>query len=593
MMTIMRSNRDPYRGRTVGNVELQEPLGQGGMGMVYKGHHRSLDRTVAVKLLPQRHDDKADQFRHRFLREGRTAARIHHDNVVQVMDSGTEDDLAYLVMEFVEGSNIGALMDRDGALAEDLVTRLALDMVAGLQAIHAQGVIHRDLKPDNLLLTRRGRVKIADLGLARRLDDPELNRLTATGMVVGTPLYVAPETIRDVKHGGPPSDIYGLGATLYHMLCGQPPFDGANPYDVMRGHLERVPRAVHEIRPEISRRTSDLVMSCLAKDPDRRPSLADMATVLSNRGTLRHTGPGILVGMAVTVVLSVAAIAILGWHLLQRQPNTEILDPATAGHVHLDLAVPVEVSFDQHQWFRIDDGHMLTPGQHVLHVRSIADGPLLIGQHHLDISAGERLFIAPDLRPIPVEVPLDLPGDGILFIAGEAIGRDDRHIFRTAGRFHLTRWNGHQAWHSTVRVGPDHIELEDWRQDPSPRGPGYLLQHINGLPVPAHHICTWQEVDWVIRSDPSLTPPLDWHRHRPLADAQGLNHRLVEAVHRTYQTLGLRLPEREEQQTLRTIYSTGLWHLIDGSVDHGGSVAASAALLVLVPDNTTASSSAP
>ena len=585
MLFIMRSRRDPYRGRTVGNVELQEPLGQGGMGMVYKGHHRTLDRTVAVKLLPQRHDDKADQFRHRFLREGRTAARIRHDNVVQVMDSGTEDDLAYLIMEFVEGSNIGDLMDREGALDETLVIRLALDVVAGLGAIHAQGVIHRDLKPDNLLLTRQGRVKIADLGLARRLDDPELNRLTATGMVVGTPLYVAPETIRDVKNGGPPSDIYGLGATLYHMLCGQPPFDGDNPYEVMRSHLERIPRPVRDIRPEISRRMADLVMSCLAKDPERRPSLAEIATVLSDRGELRRAGPGILLGMALSVAVSVAAIAILGWHLLLRQPIMDVIDPDTAAHLHLDLALPVEASFDQQQWFRIDgDGRMLAPGHHILHVRSIADGPLLIGRHAFDITAGESLFLTPQLQPVTVEVPLDLPGSGLLFIAGEAIGRDDRHVFRYAGRFHLTRWNGQRAWHSTARVGPDQIHHDDWREAPSPLGPGYLLQRIDGHPVLAHHICTWQEVDWVIQADPTVDPPLDWNRQRALADAQGLNHRIVAAVEKAYQPLGLRLPERDEQRALRAAHTTGIWHVVDGAIDHGASVAATAALLVLVPD---------
>src|SRR5690606_2162722 len=134
-----------------------------------------------------------------------------------------EGDVAYLVMEFVNGMSLGSILDEAGRLAPDVVSQLGVGMALGLAAMHDKGIVHRDIKPDNVLVGADRKARIADLGLAKQLNDPELQRLTATGVVVGTPLYVSPEGIRDPETISPKSDIYSLGATFYHMLAGRPP----------------------------------------------------------------------------------------------------------------------------------------------------------------------------------------------------------------------------------------------------------------------------------------------------------------------------------------------------------------------------------
>jgi len=178
---------DPYLNQTFGNVQVLEKIGQGGMGLVYRGRHLRFDKDVAIKLLPPDKADESASAQQRFIREGRMAASIHHRNVVQVLDAGTEDDVAYMILELVPGKNIGAILDERERMDPDEVLHLAEGIAEGLGAIHAQGVVHRDIKPDNLLLGPDGVVKITDLGLARILDDPDLQRLTATGMVVAGP----------------------------------------------------------------------------------------------------------------------------------------------------------------------------------------------------------------------------------------------------------------------------------------------------------------------------------------------------------------------------------------------------------------------
>lgn len=266
------TSSEQFIGQTFGRVRVESKIGQGGMGMVFRGHHQTFDRAVAVKLLPPHTQDAAGLAQKRFLRESRMAASIQHRNVVQVLDAGIEHGVAFMVQELVPGKSIGQVLDEQVKMSPDQVEHLALGIAEGLVAIHAQAVVHRDIKPDNLLLAPEGTVKITDLGLARVVDDPELSRLTSTGMVVGTPLYVSPEAIRDNKTAGAPTDVYGLGATLYHMLVGHPPFTHKSPYQVMRSHMNDEPKPLREIDPTLPKALSDLVHRCLLKDPELRPT---------------------------------------------------------------------------------------------------------------------------------------------------------------------------------------------------------------------------------------------------------------------------------------------------------------------------------
>jgi serine/threonine protein kinase len=325
---------DPHLGKTFGQVKLIKHLGQGAMGMVYLGWHERFAREVAVKVLLPRHAQGT--MRERFLREGKAAAKVHHQNVVQVFDAGEEHGATYLVMELVDGQSLGAIMDEKGPLPCEAVARVGAQIALGLTAIHAQGIIHRDIKPDNILIGANRVAKITDLGLAKLTDELEANRLTATGMVVGTPLYVSPEAIHDPKASTVASDIYGLGATLYHLLVGHPPFPLDSPYEVMRAHLEQQPKPPRELRPDIPVGLANLVERCLSKSPTARPTAAEVAHLLSGGANLRANvgrGLALVLGITTLVILLLAALA---WFALQsvRQapavpaPTSDVIDSA-------------------------------------------------------------------------------------------------------------------------------------------------------------------------------------------------------------------------------------------------------------------------
>src|ERR671935_550187 len=202
--------------RRIGSYTLLEPIGHGGMATVYRAHQETLDRTVAVKVLSE-HLATSDEFMQRFTREARTAANMQHPNVITVHDFGQDErGVPYLVLEYVDGATLADLMDDglDDARIPDLLDQIA----AGLDYAHARGVIHRDIKPGNILLTEEGRVVLADFGLASLLQGA--SHLTMTGGVIGTPEYMSPEQASGdpVDHR---TDVYALGIVLYEMLTGE------------------------------------------------------------------------------------------------------------------------------------------------------------------------------------------------------------------------------------------------------------------------------------------------------------------------------------------------------------------------------------
>ena len=310
-----------------GPIRLQQRLGSGAMGTVHQGWHETLQKAVAVKFLTA-HTVTSHE---RFIREGKNGGRIHHPNVVHMFESGEDHGRAFLVLEFVEGKNLGEILehqetrDREcpptdrplGAIADyGLIEKIALQVASGLDAIHATGVVHRDIKPDNLLMTADGQIKISDLGLAKQVRDPETLVLTGANMVVGTPLYVSPEGIRNPQSITGAADIYGLGATLYHLLSGRPPFPGRTPFEVMRGHLDQPVIPLASLRPDVSPRLAATIESCLNKDPRARPTPLSIQKIL--RGEVASPVPAlpvtktqaILMGLGVGIIISATALAI-------------------------------------------------------------------------------------------------------------------------------------------------------------------------------------------------------------------------------------------------------------------------------------------
>ena len=250
--------------------ELFEVLGAGGMGTVYRGRQRHLEREVAVKCLDPRLVQRDPKAVERFHREGRAAERIEHPNVVRVHDVAESEGLHYLVMEYVDGEDVRERVRRSGPLALGEALRIALDVARGLAAVHKAELVHRDLKPGNVLVSKAGVVKLADFGLAKGPE--ELGELTVTGSSMGTPRYMAPEQFGGAKHAGPRADVYALGATVYFLLTGRDGVEGDSFVEIMeRVRSEPFPR-LREARPDAPRELDELVARCTAQDPDRRPA---------------------------------------------------------------------------------------------------------------------------------------------------------------------------------------------------------------------------------------------------------------------------------------------------------------------------------
>ncbi len=257
-----------------GRYRLHESIGRGGMGEVWRAYDETLARQVAVKLLlPQDSDPTATS---RFRLEARTAARIDHPNVVGVRDFGEFENRLFLVMELVDGDSLARVLARSGALPAERVARIAAQAAAGLAAAHREGIVHRDIKPGNLLLDADGTLKIGDFGIARFMDDPGA-ALTATGHIVGTSLYLAPERALG-RQAGPASDVYALGCVLYQLLTGRPPFQADTAVAILHQHLDAVPVPPRELGVAgLPPAFENYLLGLLAKEPEHRPAAQQAA----------------------------------------------------------------------------------------------------------------------------------------------------------------------------------------------------------------------------------------------------------------------------------------------------------------------------
>jgi eukaryotic-like serine/threonine-protein kinase len=261
----------------LGRYHVEDVLGGGGMALVYRARDEELDRPVAIKLLAD--NLAADEaFRKRFLREARLAAQLAHPNVVQVYDSGEADGRPYIVMEYVEGETLADLLSRQGRLPPAEAVELALQVCSGLEHAHQAGLVHRDIKPQNLLIRGDGTVKIVDFGIARSARG---TRLTETGSVLGTAAYLAPEQAAG-EEVTPAADVYAVGVVLYELLAGRTPRTAESLTQlILTGQEQPIP-ALRELAPDVPEALEDLIMRCLARIPEYRPpSAGTLAASLS------------------------------------------------------------------------------------------------------------------------------------------------------------------------------------------------------------------------------------------------------------------------------------------------------------------------
>jgi len=263
---------DPLVGNVLGRHVLTRLLGEGGMGAVYEGTHQALGRRAAVKILHERYARSAD-VRRRFLREGQAASRVRHPNIVSIFDVGAEGDQPYLVMEFLEGEDLGRFIAREGRLSAELTADLLLPVIAAAAAAHELGVVHRDLKPENVFLAaRRGRVepKVLDFGISKVVTQRDAEPITGMGAFLGTPHYMSPEQAQGAKCLDHRSDQYSLGVILYQCTTGRRPVDEPSLY----GLIERIVRsdfpAPRELNPGLSSEFEAIVLRAMAHDPEAR-----------------------------------------------------------------------------------------------------------------------------------------------------------------------------------------------------------------------------------------------------------------------------------------------------------------------------------
>ncbi len=269
---------------------IEGEIGRGGMGVVYKARDERLKRSVAIKVLPPELAYRSD-IRARFMREAETAARISHPNVVPIHSVGEADDFVYFVMGYVDGESLALRLKRRGRLSIDESRRICRETADALAAAHQQGVIHRDVKPDNILLEgTRGRVMVTDFGIAKALTASG-GTLTEAGIAIGTPAFMSPEQAAGEREIDGRSDIYSLGVVAYQMVTGELPFQAPTVPGLLMKQISEEPTPVELMRPDIPRELGQTVMRCLEKDPERRWPTADALRRALESGTYTPPPP--------------------------------------------------------------------------------------------------------------------------------------------------------------------------------------------------------------------------------------------------------------------------------------------------------------
>jgi serine/threonine protein kinase len=323
-----------FRGLLVDQYRVKRPIGKGGMGLVYLAEHLTLSRQVAIKIL---RTDLLDSpgVRERFAREGRAIAALNHPNIVRLYDVGTDRNTHYLIMEYVEGRSLEALLRQRGRLPVQEAVGYAVQVAEGLRHAHERGVVHRDIKPANLLLDPAGTIKILDMGLARFHHVDNTDNLTERigGGILGSPDYIAPEQASQQFDAR--TDVYSLGATLYALLTGEPPFSGRSIAEKLISHRSLPVIPPHHRNPGIPRELSMVVLRMMAKNPaDRYQTPAEVVKALrpfaqeapEEEPEVRETAPvaadrgasGWKVGLMVMVFLALAAAGVVAaWLALQ------------------------------------------------------------------------------------------------------------------------------------------------------------------------------------------------------------------------------------------------------------------------------------
>ncbi len=410
---------DPLLGRTLAErYKLTRKIGEGGMGSVYEATHVVLGKSVAVKVLREKYADRP-AVAQRLVQEARLASAIRHDHIIDITDSGkTEDGRTFVVMELIEGPSLAELLRREGALPEARALGIVLQVAGALGAAHARGIVHRDVKPENILLSPRGGhdfVKVVDFGISKTLrpgeSEADVGRLTSTGMVLGTPFYMSPEQARGDEEVDLRIDVYALGVILYECLTGEVPFRGPNYLGILQRVSNDEATPPRQLRPEmsISEAAERVCAKAMCKNRDARyPSMEaladDVVRVLEGRpidalppiDTPRaRPRIGLAVVGAIATVATVTAIVLF---LRPRPAPTPIFVPSPAPIPQPKVVAPPA-----------------EPASVVLHVDTDPQGA--------EVRQGDRVF-----GPAPLDVTLPRSTEKVqltFFLNGYELGSFD------------------------------------------------------------------------------------------------------------------------------------------------------------------------
>lgn len=392
-------------GSTLGDFHILRKLGQGGMGQVYLARQLSLKREVALKLLRRELSANPTALA-RFQSEAEAVARVTHANIVQVYAIGEFDGHRYMALEYVDGRNLKDFLLRKGVPDLPVAMAVIRQVAAALQRASELGIVHRDIKPENIMLTRKVEVKVADFGLSRFFADAVPGRatnLTQSGVTLGTPLYMSPEQVRGgaVDHR---SDIYSFGVTCYHMLAGEPPFQGKTAFDVAMKHISDVPKPLAEHRPDLPPDLCAMVQRMMEKDPDARyqtardinRDLSKLQRALAANGGTTVGGSGVALGGSGTgldrlgsgagLTASGSAAVLVG----SASASTSTAGQATTGPSAATLAMPLPTPGSR--WMARSVGSALVAGLGIV-------GWVAYAQTHADDPGSGATAGLPDVRP--------------------------------------------------------------------------------------------------------------------------------------------------------------------------------------------------
>jgi len=469
----------------MGPYEIRREIGSGGMGVVYEGWDARLNRRVAVKTLWPALAQRPEA-RERFLREARAAASISHPNVTQIYDIGEEDGQVYFAMEFLEARSLQEILEEQGRLPADRAIDIARQTAKGLKAAAEAGIIHRDVKPSNLVFNNDGVLKVTDFGLAKHvLAD---TNLTLDGQTIGTPKYVSPEQASG-GHVDARSDIYSLGATLYEMVTGRAPFEGSTPMEVMLKHVRDPLPPVQTVNPAVPRNLTGLIHAMLSKQPGARPQgyeqLLEMldrveagkiVPGMSSNATIQiDTVPAVVLAEAktrmsfagklfLTAAGGLALVVVVG--LIVKSSKSEASRPAQQP-IWVESSLPAPVTTD--------------PAARPLDVRSFepagAGVPSVVEHQQPAAGGGAVLEI--------VDAQHQITEDGRMIVTGEVTNSGDSRATNTKVRISLTDASGELVNSTEVFVTPERLSEGDR---------GYFEAVF---PDPAQNVRIVFELNWI------------------------------------------------------------------------------------------------